>query len=325
MLKFLAPLLAALGVCAPAAVADPLWQDDLNWLKTMVFASRQTDYSGVFIYRYGNRVETSHFTHVVDGDGEHARLIAMDGARREIIRSNNQVWCYLGDSKVKLEDRRGARRFPAILPEQLSLLNENYHIKQTEEGRVAGFHAHAIVFKPRDAMRFAHRMWAHSDSGLLLKSEVMDERERVIEQNSFIQITIGGNNMDRSWIRAEKTGAASAGRPEQHDAAAHAQEPDNPGGWKVDVPPGFRKVAEMRRTLRDKKEPATHMVYSDGLASISVFIEALEGEGEGYGLSSQGATQIYRKATGDRLLTLVGEVPPRTLIQVAESVRHGGQ
>ncbi|MBI4939013.1 MAG: MucB/RseB C-terminal domain-containing protein [Nitrosomonadales bacterium] len=318
-------LAAALLACAPAASADPLWQDDLNWLKTMLFASHQTDYSGVFVYRYGSHVETSHITHVVDGDGEHARLVGMDGPRREIISSNNQVWCYIGDSKVRLEERRGGRRFPAILPEQLSLLNENYRIKQTEEGRIAGFHAHAVVFKPRDVLRYTHRMWAHSDSGLLLKSEVLDERERVIEQNAFIQLTIGGN-MDRSWIKADRRDAAKFALSGHRDFSHNAEPPSSHSGWQVDTPPGFRKVAEMRRPLRDKKEPVTHMVFSDGLASISVFIEALEGDQHDRpGLTSQGAIQVYRKVSGEHLLTVVGEVPPRTVMQVADSARLGGQ
>lgn len=319
-------LATTLWVCAPAASADPLWQDDLNWLKTMAFASHQTDYSGVFVYRYGNHVETSHIIHVADSDGEHARLVGMDGPRREIIRSNDQVWCFIGDSKIKLDGRRGGRRFPAVLPEQLSLLNENYLIRQTEEGRVAGFHAHAVVFKPKDALRYAHRMWAHSDSGLLLKSEVLDERDRVIEQNAFIQLTIGGNNIDRSWLKADKPEAAKPASAEHRGPEHHAELSASPSGWLADVPPGFRKVTEMRRSLRDKKEPATHLVFSDGLASISVFVEALEGDQDDRpGLTSQGAIQVYRKVSGGYMLTVVGEVPPRTVMQVADSVRYGGQ
>ncbi|MBI5658836.1 MAG: MucB/RseB C-terminal domain-containing protein [Nitrosomonadales bacterium] len=320
-------LAVALWACAPAASADPLWQDDLNWLKTMVVAARQTDYSGIFVYQYDNHVETFHISHVIDHEGEHSRLNGMDGARREIIRKNDQVWCYLGDGKAKRVGRSGDRRFPAILPEQLSLLNENYQIKQTEEGRVAGFHAHAVVFKPRDVLRYGHRMWAHSDSGLLLKAEVLDERGRVIEQNTFTTLTLGGN-VDRSWINANRLDSAPP------DQAAHLEDPPEveslagASGWQVGLlPPGFKKVIEMRRPLRGKKGPATHMVFSDGMASISVFIETLDGDRDGGhpGLSSRGAMQVYSKVSGDYLLTVVGEVPPRTVMQVADSVRYSGQ
>lgn len=314
---------ALLLVSTPSVFADPLWQDDLNWVKTMAVAAHQTDYSGIFLYRYDNHVETSHITHVADRDGEHGRVEGLDGARRKIIRSNDKIWCYLGDRKIRIEERQGGRKFPAILPEQLSLLNGNYLIKQTEEGRIAGFHAHAVVFIPRDNLRYTHRMWAHSDSGLLLREEVLDESGRVVEQSTFIQLTIG-EKIDRSWIEAAKRDAASlAQNPHQMDSQKTESLIDT-SGWQVDMlPPGFKKVTEMHRPLRGKKMPAFQMVFSDGLASISVFIESIYGQQDEHpGLSSQGAIQVYSKVSGEYFLTVVGEVPPRTVMQVADSVRR---
>lgn len=319
-------LIVLLLATAHDAFADPLWQDELNWLKTMAFAAHQTDYSGTFVYQYGSHVETSRITHIVDRDGEHGRLESLDGARREIIRNNDQVLCYLGDSKVKVEERQGARTFPALLPEQLSLLNENYLIKQVEEGRVAGFHAHAMIFQPKDNLRYTHKMWAHSDSGLLLKAEVLDERGRVIEQNTFTQLVIGGN-IDRTWVVADKSDAALFTHKPHHVHLPKVEALTNTSGWQVDMlPAGFRKITEMRRPLRGKKTPVIQMVFSDGLASISVFIETPDSDEDDHpGLSSQGAMQVYRKIAGDYMVTVVGEVPPSTVMQVADSVRYGGQ
>lgn len=316
----------SLFAAVPAAFADPLWQDELNWLKTMAFAAHQTDYSGIFVYQYGHRVETSRITHVVDRNGEHERLEGLDGARREIVRHNDQVWCYLGDRMVKVDERRGGRKFPAILPEQLSLMNENYLIRQTEEGRVAGFHAHAVIFQPKDLLRYTHRMWAHSDSGLLLKAEVLDKYGHVVEQYAFTQLTIGGN-IDRSWIVADKPDPILFSHKSHHGNLPKIEAPANLSGWQVDaLPSGFKKITEVRRPLRGKNAPAIQMVFSDGLASISVFIEAVDNDQDGHtGLSSQGAMQVYSKVAGDYLLTVVGEVPPRTVMQVADSIRHSGE
>ncbi len=320
--------LFAFSLCAaiPAAFADPLWQDELNWLKTMAFASHQTDYSGTFVYQYGNHVEISRITHIVDRDGEHSRLESLDGSRREIIRNNDQVLCYLGDSQVKIEERQGTQTFPALLPEQLLLLNENYLIKQTEEGRVAGFHAHAMIFQPKDNLRYIHKMWAHSDSGLLLKAEVLDERGRVIEQNTFTQLNIGGS-IDRTWVVADKSKHTLFTHKSRHFHLPKVEASTNVSGWQVDaLPAGFKKITEMRRPLRGRNTPAIQMVFSDGLASISVFIEAVDNDQDDHsGLSSQGAMQVYSKVAGDYLLTVVGEVPPRTVMQVADSVRHSGK
>lgn len=315
-----------LALAAASASADPQWQDGLNWLKTMEFAAHQTDYTGTFVYQYGNHVETSRITHVVDHDGEHSRLEGLDGTRREIINNNDQVWCYLGDRKVRLEKRHGSKTFPALLPEQLTLMNENYMVRQGGEGRVAGFPAHAMILQPKDRMRYTHRMWAHGDSGLLLKAEVLDEHGRVVEQYAFTQLAIGGN-VDRSWIAKDRAVPFAQERGPVADAKPPVTPASEDSGWQVDaVPPGFKKVMEMRRMLRNKSVPVTHIAFSDGLAGISVFIElAPQNPDANIGLSSQGAIHVYSKVNGDNLVTVVGEVPPRTVMQVADSVRYRGR
>lgn len=321
-------LVSMLLAAVPDAFADPMWQDELNWLKVMAFASHQTDYSGTFLYQYGNHVEISRITHIVDRDGEHSRLESLDGVRREIILNNGQVLCYLGDRKVKLKEHQGTpRTFPALLPEQLSSLNENYQIKQGEEGKVAGLHAHAMILQPKDNLRYIHKMWAHSDSGLLLRAEVLDDRNRVIEQNTFIQLTMGGNNIDRSWIEASKPDAVLIAHQQRHAILSKAEAQAGGSGWQVDMlPAGFRKITEVRRPMLGKKTPVIQLVFSDGLAGISVFIESSDNDQDDHtGLSSQGAMQVYSKVAGDYLVTVVGEVPPRTVMRVADSVRYGGQ
>jgi sigma-E factor negative regulatory protein RseB len=328
-------MLAAL----PGAFADQMSQDGLNWLQTMAFAAHQTDYSGTFVYQYGSHVETSRITHISDRDGEHGRLESLDGPRREIIRNNDQMWCYLGDRKVKVEQRQGGREFPALLPEQLTLLSANYLVKQAEEARVAGFPTRAIVFQPRDNLRFTHKMWAHSDSGLLLKSEVLDERGNTIEQYTFTQLTLGGD-IDRKWITWDKApiGFHEMEARHVHDPH-HNASPDQKlrlpragsipvvSGWQVDaLPAGFKKIMELRRPLPEHNVPAIQIVFSDGLAGISVFIDVMDSDEDDHpGLSSQGAIQVYRKVSGSYLVTVVGEVPPRTVMQVADSVRFAGR
>ncbi len=320
-------LAAMLFAAAPTSVlADPFGQDELDWLKAMAVAAHQTDYIGTFVYQFGSHVETSRITHVVDGDGEHGRLESLDGSRREFIHNNNQVWCYVGDRQVSVENRQGRRTFPALLPQQLLLLSENYQISKAEEVRVAGLHTRAFVFQPKDNLRYTHKMWAHSDIGLLLKAAVLDERGRVIEQYAFTHLTLGGN-IDRTWIVPNKPATRSHA---QHPVFAHPPKTDeaaSASGWQVDfLPAGFIKTMEIRRPLSGRKASVIQLAFSDGLAGISVFIEAMAGNPDAkIGLSSRGAMQVYSKVSGDYLLTVLGEVPPRTVMQVADSVRYKGQ
>jgi sigma-E factor negative regulatory protein RseB len=330
------PACFLLAASSGAAGADPFPQDGLNWLQTMAFAAHQTDYSGVFVYRYGNHVENSRITHIADKNGEHGRLESLDGTQREVIRNNDQTWCFVNGRKVEMADRQSGRDFPALLPEQLALLNQNYIIKPAEEGRLAGLHAHALIIKPHDKLRYTHKMWADSASGLLLKSEVLDEHNNVIEEYSFTELSIG-KNVDRSWLAQEKQAAVSSIKP-QHTAelrdekiphvaqAAQAKEPPYASGWRVDaIPAGFKKIAEVQRRLHDREMPVTQIVYSDGLAGISVFIEQSDNdEDDKSGLSNQGLIQIYTRLADNYLITVVGEVPAKTVMQVGDSVRRGG-
>ena len=310
----------------PSAYADPARGEEADWLKVMSTAARETDYSGVFVYQSGGHVEMSRITHVSDENGEHERLEVVGGVKSELIRDNDQVWLYSEGHKVRVEKRQIKRAFPSLLPEQLSDLKENYSVSRAEEDEVAGYHAHAVVFFPRDNLRYARKMWAHNDTGLLLKAVVLDDRGYIIEQYAFMQLIIG-SNIDRKWIIPESSSAA-ANTQESHLAPLPKVELlEESSGWQVDaLPPGFKKILEMRRPFRGNKEPVIHMVFSDGLSGISVFIEKVKEDTYIHsGLSGQGAAHVYNRLVGQSLITVVGEVPPRTVIQVGDSVRYAGQ
>jgi len=318
---------ALLLFMAQHVYADPN-RSDIDWLETMAFAAHQIDYSGTFVYQdgMGGNVEVSRISHIVDEDGEHERLESMSGVRRTVVSNNNQVWLFEGEHKVRIERTHGEKGFPDLLPEQLSSLKKNYFIQQAEEDRVAGFHVHAIVFKPKDNLRYTHKMWAHSQTGLLIKAEVLDERSRIIEQYAFTQLSLG-KSIDRSWIEKALPTVKLPEKDEDENSEAKPDLEPKANDWQVDaLPSGFKKIMQFCHPIRDKTIPVTHMVFSDGLAGISVFIEAVAGrEYLNPGLSSQGAIQVYSRISGDTLITVVGEVPPRTVMQVAESVRYAGE
>jgi len=322
MLRSSSVLYLCLFLFATDTLADPFSQDDLLWLKKMVNAAHRSNYSGTFMYQSGNYVETSRLTHLVEGKNEMERLESLDGEKSEVIRRNGQIWCYQGDGKVMVAKRDGARMFPALLPEQFMLLQENYKIRRGDEDRVAGYAVQSMILVPRDRMRYSHRMWVHVDSGLLLKADVQDERDHVIEQYAFTQLNLGGG-IDRKWV------AQYLPEDKVEIGKAGVEEPSTPlpneSGWVVyALPPGFKKITEVTRYLHGKKSPVTHLAYSDGMAGISVFIEKhVEHSGAKKGLRSSGLIQVYTKILGDNLLTVIGEVPPRTVMQVAESVRNG--
>ncbi|HYR05761.1 MAG TPA: MucB/RseB C-terminal domain-containing protein [Gallionella sp.] len=296
----------------------------LDWLKTVAFAAHQTDYSGVFVYQYDNRVETSRIIHVVEPDSEYEKLESLDGPKREIIRHHGQVWCYISHKMVQVDSQQGRSRFPSLLPEQLSALSANYQAKEAGMERVAGYNTHVILFQPRDNLRYAYKIWVNTDSGLLLKAAVLGIKNEVVEQYAFTQLQIGGN-IDRTWIGVKKSLRHDA-EPSLSPGLVKGGTPIN-SGWVVDaLPVGFKKTMEIQRSMRGKHAPVTQIVYSDGLSAISIFIEPSdEDEDDKDGLSSRGAVNLYHKVLDKHLITVVGEVPPRTVMQVLDSVRHNGK
>lgn len=302
-------------------------QDSLDWLKIVAFAGHQTDYSGIFVYQYGNRVETSRITHVVEPDGEYEKLESLDGPKREIIRHHGHVWCFINHKMEKMDSKHHQMRsrFTDLPPEQLSLLSANYHANVVGIERVAGYNTQAILFQPKDNLRYAHKIWVHSDTGLLLKASVLGDKNQVVEQYAFTQLQLGGK-IDRSWFdtgdSADKQGAGSDISPENNRIGTQIN-----SGWIVEaLPDGFKKTMEIQREMRNKHRPVTQLVFSDGLSAISIFIELDDHDSDDVeGMTSRGAVNLYHKVVGDHLITVVGEVPPRTLMQVFHSVRHNGE
>jgi sigma-E factor negative regulatory protein RseB len=309
-----------------SATADVLPSEETEWLKTWVTAAKKTDFSGVFVHQSGEYVGMSKVVHVSDKDGEHERLEELDGGKRVLIRRNDQVWLFADGHRIKLDKRRIRPSFPALLPEQLSSLQENYTVRREEDEVIAGFHAHSLIFQPRDNLRYSRKMWAHDDTGLLLKMVVLDDRGSIIEQYAFMQLKISGN-IERDWILREKTVREEVGAQVQTPHPHIIELLETPCGWQVDaIPAGFKKIQEMRRTFRVDSEPVIHLVYSDGLAGISVFIEKMNGTPHfQIGLARMGAVNVYSRLVGDSLVTVVGGVPARTVIQISDSVRYAGQ
>jgi sigma-E factor negative regulatory protein RseB len=305
----LLPALFGLGFTTGAALADPLQDfEALAMLQRIADAARQLNYSGTYVYQHGDQVETSRIVHFADSSAEYEKLEILDGPRREIIRNNDEVTCYYLDAKIMRSEKRVARRtFPALLPDQLSALTEYYQIRKGEPERIAGFDSQALVLEPRDGMRYGHKFWAEANSGLLLKARMVNERHNVVEQFSFTQLTIG-SGIIRDMVKP----SFSVSFPEWRvDRYAHNLTSNVESGWAVkNFPNGFRKVMEMRRSKLGNSIPVTHMVFSDGLAAVSVFIEPMANRTRiNEGLSHQGAINIYTRTINDQVVTVLGEAP----------------
>jgi sigma-E factor negative regulatory protein RseB len=312
VLPFLLPVSAAIAQTDASA---------MQWLQRIYSASEKLSYSGTFVYQQGERVETSRIVHIAEASGPRERLETLDGSPREIVRTGDEVVCYLpGSMTVKIDKQPGRRPFPAILSEQLKDVSDNYTVKKGNVERVAGYSCQILMLEPKDRMRYGHRLWADLGTGMLLRARTVNDKDEMLEQFRFTQIQIGGtigreqlkprySRQSKDW-HVENSGATRANLAES--------------GWTIrSRPPGFRTVAELIRTVGGTVGVG-HIVLSDGLAAISVFIEPATSKRPAphAGLAHQGAINVYIRPVGNYWVTAVGEAPAESVKYVADAVEY---
>jgi sigma-E factor negative regulatory protein RseB len=300
------------------ALAAPGGDDASAWLARAANAARQLNYIGTIVYQYGPRVETSRLVHMREGGNEFEKLVNLEGPAREVIRTGGDVYCFYPDAKVvRVEPRIFRNAFPSVSPQQQRSLSEFYQFKRAEPGRVAGIEADAFVFEPKDGLRYGHKFWADAATGLLLKARVLNERGDVVEQFAFTDIAIGVK-IDRSMVRPSWPTPPPDWQV-RHIGTGEVDAKDT--GWVVTrLPAGFVKIAEGFRSLPARRPPVAHLVFSDGLVAVSVFVEPVGGTAHSTGLKQEGAVNMYIRQLEDYVVTVLGEAPPVTIRQIALAV-----
>jgi sigma-E factor negative regulatory protein RseB len=312
-------LLLLPGFAFPQAQQPPA-QDAAAWLRKIYNASLKLSYTGTFVYRQGDRSESSRITRIVDAHVDTEKLEALDGVRREIVRNGDEVRCYLPDIKtVKIDKRSKHPTFPALLPAQNSSLFDQYVVTKDETARIAGYDCQAISLRPKDEFRYGYKLWADIATGMLLKARIVNERGEAVEEFTFTQLAIGGN-IDREMVKSSFAGQSRQWKVEN---AGVVRADLARTGWTVNPGiPGFQKVVEIQRQLRHAHR-VSQVVFSDGLAAVSIFIEPVEsGQEVRPGLSSMGAVNIYTRELAKHVVTVVGEAPVKTVQQIGDMVEY---
>lgn len=315
MIRFLLFLLAMPLAAQAGELTDP-------WLlmEKAAQAAHQLSYKGIFVYQSGNTVNSMQIMHLNYGaNGEFARVVVLDGSPREVLRQGNDVIIYQPKSeKVMIDKRRLHSGFPAVLPKLSEDIRANYQIRLGGAERIGGHDGQLVLLEPRDKFRYRCKMWMDNASGLLLKMALTNDKDEVIEQVAFNQLALmEGSNMD--WFRPEpQRGKDYVITPEDKVIQATPQK----DGWVIgQLPPGFRKTEQVKRMFPGKAFPVDHMVFWDGMASISLFIEPLaKGVVPKVGGYTQGATNVQISMHDGHQVVVMGEVPAATVNQISNSV-----
>lgn len=310
----------SLGVRSVAA-AGP--QSVEQWLMRLHEAARQRAYVGTFVVTTGNYMSSARIWHVCEGTQQIERVEALTGLPRATYRRNDQVVTYLPESRTAIAERRESLGiFPDLLKRADSSIAQFYQLKSTGQDQVAGFLADVVQLVPRDGWRFGYRIWTEQATGLVVKLQTLDTLQLVLEQAAFSNLQlaqpISGAKLSAMM---DNTDGYLVKKPELITTTADQE------GWRLKAQvPGFRPMSCHRRQDGGSivSRGPLQCVFSDGLASVSLFIEAFDAESHGkserHEQFAMGATHMQTRRLGDWWLTVVGEVPQQTLQRFAQSL-----
>ena len=306
----------ALGVACSAQAAPG--SDPIAWLQRAAEAARSSSYGGTFAHSNGDRTSTVRITHVNVSGEEHERIEPLDGPPLEIVRKNDEMFCYFPDAKtVRLDRRVTPRFFPAILSPAPAAIAASYDVKLGKTERVLGFDCQWIRLDPRDNLRYAQRLCSELNSGLVIRAKTFNEKNQMIELYTFTDLKVG-REVQRSDVRSIFEARVKRWIT---DAQPREEARSVDTGWAVTNPPaGFQKVTELRRTLPGRLQPVSQIIFSDGLASLSVFVEPNAPPRAADASSEDGTTTFFVHPMGEHLVSVLGEVPLATAQQVGRSV-----
>jgi sigma-E factor negative regulatory protein RseB len=322
--------LAALLVTAVAAAAAA--ESPQSFIAQMDEALRNRNYQGVFVHEHGGQSETLRITHRVDNGQVSERIVSLDGSGREYIRRGSQITSYLPDQNLVVVDTTPDAGLLLAELRVPDLANSGqYRLRELARTRTSGRQARVIAVEPLDAMRYGYRLWIDEASGMPLKTQLLAASGEIVEQLIFTDLRLPVRIPDSElqpavdaqgyrWLRRGVAASTAVGIPA--DTAWVAAQ----------LPPGFRLTARSVQVLPGTSGPVTHLVYSDGLASVSVFVESAIGEPGTGGASDAtlavtliGSTSAVSTTVQGHRVTAIGEVPPDTVRAIAGSVRAGAE
>jgi sigma-E factor negative regulatory protein RseB len=292
-----------------------------EWLMRMHDASRKRAYTGTFVVSSDAMLASARIWHACEGEQQIERVDALTGPPRTTFRRNDHVVTFLQDSKVaRMEKREALGLFPNLLQAADTSIAEFYSAKRLGQDRVAGFEADIVLLKPKDKLRFGYRVWSEKKSGLVIKLQTLDVDGKVLEQAAFSELQIDAPVRLESLARMmNKTAGYRTERVETLATDAATE------GWALSEPvAGFRSMSCIKRAPQPGMAPSTmQWVFSDGLASVSLFVEPYDAQRHlKEGLVGMGATQSLMRRSDDWWLTAVGEVPVATLKSFAASLQR---
>ena len=297
--------------------ADPA----MDWVQKMSDAMRNLNYQGDFVYVHENQLESMQISHYRDEHGEKERLVSLNGEAREVIRDNQNLTCIWPSSRKVVVDLSRKNSFsPIFIPEDIARLEKFYDMKLLGKDRVANMDAVVVHIDPKDNYRYGMKFWINEQNGLMMGSNLINENGKVVEKVMFTNLKLFTGD-DKPVINTTPQIGENYTMLRYHSGDnSKSFAADN--SWQLGrTPGGFWRESVMKRKVPGSEHFVHQMIYTDGLASLSVFIERQTGATH-QGGTSMGAVNAFIRILNDHSVTAIGEVPALTVKEVAESISY---
>jgi sigma-E factor negative regulatory protein RseB len=303
-----------------------------DWLERMDNANGKYNFQGTLVHMCDGTMDIVRIVHRVDDGQVTERITSKASGGRQVIRNADEVMCILPDQKKVMVERRGSESSPigtqiANFPSFSNISELHYEVMMLSPDRVAEHDTVVLAIRPTDEYRYGYRLWLDQRTALPLKFELVDTKGNGLEQGVFTDIqfseSISARDVEPTiatdefeWQRSDTVNASMSDVVEGSSASSAAPK------WRATrLPPGFKLAFAEVKFIDGDSVPMEQLVYSDGLATISVFIEASgEDDPEMDGMSNIGATHAFSITKNGYLITAMGGVPPDTARMVAMSV-----
>ena len=283
-------------------------------LKKMTDSDSQLNYQGVLVLRKSNNLVAMRVEHGTDDRGIWESMISLNGEARRVVRLNDEVTSVYPERQLlTVTHNANKHTLHPALPANFQKLEAYYTINRLKDDRIADHEAAVLEVVPNDGFRYGYRYWLDAKTGVLLRCDLLNEKRRVLEQMMFTMLEYLPEAPASAFAAIDRKGF----KEKRLDPVHPVQK--NPV-WQVgNLPSGF--MLTQSRARQTEKGEVLHLAYSDGLASVSVFVEpagAVHQKREG--ASIMGALNAYRSHVNQHFVTVIGEVPAMAVMQIAQSV-----
>lgn len=298
-------------------------REDLSyWVHRIETAAREQNYTGTYIISQPDHLMMLRTVHQYQDGVEYELVDALNESDRHVFRENADFYAVFPQTRELFVERQSITQlFPSLVRARDSEPERYYELLILGNERFLNRNTNVVQFMPKDHLRYGYTAWIDEETGLLLRVEIKDVYGTTLERAAFTDI---------NWIQPD-----TPGRNELHQYLSTLYEQGYQQkewdftrvslidtGWTMaSVPTGFYVNNCVLRHLVTSSKELLQCVYSDGIVSVSIFIEpelqVPDNVQEDVYIYRYGATGSLTYFYDRWKVTIVGELPDKTLEQFA--------